>query len=161
MYTRLLFEYSLTRFSFSQRAFVNPLDRITYLSPFLPKHRNPFRPILLRRPLHSFRAVAPVTLLGGVTYLQNRPKTCKSFTALLLPHLFPVSPLLHYSYKKMGGRGLACRLGRVSEGQLGSRSLSRSGNSATATAAFTPAAISRCVVKNASGCASNSRCVSA
>jgi hypothetical protein len=27
----------------------------------------------------------------------------KSFVALLLPALFPVSPLLHYSYKKMGG----------------------------------------------------------
>jgi hypothetical protein len=29
--------------------------------------------------------------------------TAKSFVALLLPHVFPVSPLLHYSYKKMGG----------------------------------------------------------
>ena len=36
-------------------------------------------------------------------------KTCKSFVALLLPHLFAVSPLLHYSYKKIGGGGPALR----------------------------------------------------
>jgi len=36
----------------------------------------------------------------------SRFKTRKSFIALLLPALFPVSPLLHYSYKKMGVMGL-------------------------------------------------------
>jgi hypothetical protein len=30
----------------------------------------------------------------------------KSFVALLLPHFVAVSPLLHYSYEKMGGGGL-------------------------------------------------------
>ena len=34
-----------------------------------------------------------------------RFKTRKSFIALLLPHFFPVSPLLHHSYKKIGGGG--------------------------------------------------------
>jgi hypothetical protein len=33
--------------------------------------------------------------------------TAKSFIALLLPHFFPVSPLLHHSYKKIGGVGVA------------------------------------------------------
>src|SRR5580658_9007307 len=33
-------------------------------------------------------------------------KSRKSNAALLLPHLFPVSPLLRYSYKKMGGAPL-------------------------------------------------------
>jgi hypothetical protein len=32
--------------------------------------------------------------------------SAKSFVALLLPALFPVSPLLHYSYEKMGGMGV-------------------------------------------------------
>jgi hypothetical protein len=76
--------------------------------------RKPFRRTLLQRMLHNFSALAPAYHLDGITYQPNWRKrdfcvpricagTCKSFVALLLPALFPVSPLLHYSYKKIGG----------------------------------------------------------
>jgi hypothetical protein len=39
---------------------------------------------------------------GTLALSQEGGKHAKSFVALLLPALFPVSPLLHYSYKKMG-----------------------------------------------------------
>jgi hypothetical protein len=70
--------------------------------------RNSFGRTLLRLLLHNSSALAPANLFDGITYGPNRPKSRKSFVALLLPHLFPVNPLLHYSYKKM--RGGACLL---------------------------------------------------
>src|ERR1700692_4027600 len=59
--------------------------------------------LLLQPTLHNFGAPAPINHLDGITYRQNGRKSRKSNAALLLPHLFAVSPLLHYSYKKMGG----------------------------------------------------------
>jgi hypothetical protein len=66
------------------------------------RSRNPFVALLLQPTLHNFGALAPITPLDRITYRPNLQKNRKSFIALLLPHLFPVSPLLHYSYKKMG-----------------------------------------------------------
>jgi hypothetical protein len=63
--------------------------------------------LLLQPTLHNFNALAPVNLLDRITYGPNSEKSRKSNAALLLPHLFPVSPLLHYSYKKMGDVGVA------------------------------------------------------
>jgi hypothetical protein len=62
--------------------------------------------LLLQPTLHNFNALAPVNLLDRITYGPNSEKSRKSNAALLLPHLFPVSPLLRYSYKKMGGTPL-------------------------------------------------------
>jgi hypothetical protein len=62
-----------------------------------------FRRTLLRRLLHTFGAVAPVTHSNGITYRRNYPKTRKSFRRLLLPLFIPVSPLGAHSYEKMGG----------------------------------------------------------
>ncbi len=45
--------------------------------------------------------------IDSCTYGPKLQNARKSFVALLLPHLFPVSPLLHYSYKKMGGGGVS------------------------------------------------------
>jgi hypothetical protein len=59
--------------------------------------------LLLQPTLHNFGALATLNRLDGITCGEIRPKSRKSFIALLLPRLFPVSPLLHYSYKKMGG----------------------------------------------------------
>src|SRR5271169_5836028 len=63
----------------------------------------PFRRTLLPPLLHNFRALAPANLLDGMTYRQFCAQSRKSFTALLLAHVSAVSPLLRYSYKKMGG----------------------------------------------------------
>jgi len=47
----------------------------------------------------------------AMTYRKTRPNSRNSFIAPLLPHLFPVSPVLHYSFKKMGGgRGVGVSL---------------------------------------------------
>jgi hypothetical protein len=67
------------------------------------KTRNSNVALLLQPTLHNFGALASINHLDGITYRRNCQKTRKSFVALLLPHLFPVSPLLRYSYKKMGG----------------------------------------------------------
>ena len=48
---------------------------------------------------------SPLNPFDGITYRQNTQESRKSFVALLLPALFPVSPLLHHSYKKMGVGG--------------------------------------------------------
>src|SRR5580658_1404083 len=71
------------------------------------KTRKSFVALLLQPMLHNFSALAPVNHLDGITYQPNCRETRESNAALLLPHLFPVSPLLHYSYKKIGGWG--CR----------------------------------------------------
>ncbi len=65
--------------------------------------------LLLRLTMHNSSAVASINPLDRITYQTNQEKTRKSFVALLLPHLFAVSPLLRYSYKKMGGGGPALR----------------------------------------------------
>ena len=62
--------------------------------------------LLLQPMLHNFSAVAAVNHLNGRAYRQMRRKTRKSNAALLLPHVFAVSPLLRYSYKKMGVGGV-------------------------------------------------------
>ncbi len=67
---------------------------------------NPNVALLLQPTLRNFGALAPVNHLDRNSYPQSRQKSPKSFAALLLPHLFPVTPLLHYSYKKMGGVGV-------------------------------------------------------
>ena len=67
------------------------------------KSTNSFVALLLQPTLHYFVALAPINHLDGITYRRNCQKTRKSNAALLLPHVFAVSPLLHYSYKKMGG----------------------------------------------------------
>src|SRR5580658_7224780 len=69
------------------------------------KTHNPFIALLLQPVLHNFGALAPVDRSYRITYRPDCQKTRKSNAALLLPHLFPVSPLLRYSYKKMGGGG--------------------------------------------------------
>jgi len=76
---------------------------MTYSLCSRSKSRNSFVALLLQPTLRNFGALAPVNHLGGITYRSNYEKSRKSFIALLLPHLFPVSPLLRYSYKKMGG----------------------------------------------------------
>jgi hypothetical protein len=65
-----------------------------------------FRRTLLRRPLHRFSALAPVTHLDGITYRRNALKSRKSFMRLLLSLFVPLSPLCAYSYKKMGVGGI-------------------------------------------------------
>ncbi len=92
------------------------------------KTRNSNVALLLPPALHNFSAIAPISHLDRITYRPNRqkrdfcvPRICagtrKSFIALLLPHLFPVSAscasrtalrdaLSHYSYKKRGGWGI-------------------------------------------------------
>ena len=64
--------------------------------------RNSNAAILLRSVLHKFSAAAPATSLDGTAYRRIRPKARKSNAALLLPAVSPVTPLLRYSYKKMG-----------------------------------------------------------
>jgi hypothetical protein len=59
--------------------------------------------VLLQPVLHNFCALAPVNHLHRITYRRNCQKSPKSNAALLLPLFVPVSPLLRYSYKKMGG----------------------------------------------------------
>jgi hypothetical protein len=66
------------------------------------KSRNSFIALLLQPTLHNFGALAPINPLDRITYRPNGRKSRKSNAALLLPHVFPVSPLLHCSYKKMG-----------------------------------------------------------
>jgi hypothetical protein len=81
------------------------------LSILTAKHRKPFRIILLpprpcASPLesHSYEIIGVPYCFGKICDLAGEGKNdAKSFVALLLPHFFPVSPLLHYSYKKMGG----------------------------------------------------------
>jgi hypothetical protein len=68
----------------------------------LPKSPKSFRRTLLRRPMHKFSALPPVTRLDGITYRRNAEKSRKSFRRLLLPLFVPVSPLGAHSYKKMG-----------------------------------------------------------
>ena len=63
----------------------------------------PSAPRTLRRDL--IPSCNPATPLDGIAYRSNRPNSPNSFIALLLPHLFPVSPLLHHSYEKMGVGG--------------------------------------------------------
>jgi len=78
-------------------------------SPGIPHARsktcNSFRRTLLRRMLHRFSAVAPVTHLHGTTYRRKLRKSRKSFRRLLLSLFVPVSPLGAHSYKKIGGGG--------------------------------------------------------
>jgi hypothetical protein len=109
MYSLLLFEYSRARADFSQALFVNPLDRTSYTHTIPAEFHKSFIALLLQTPLHNFIAAAPITQLDRMAYRQECPKSRKSNAALLLPAIFPVSPLLRYSYKKMGGGGLALR----------------------------------------------------
>jgi hypothetical protein len=67
------------------------------------KSRKSFVALLLQPTVHNFGALAPINRLDGITHRRNSQKTRKSFIALLLPLFVPVSPLLRYSYKKMGG----------------------------------------------------------
>jgi hypothetical protein len=69
--------------------------------------------LLLRRSLHNFGALTLASHLDGMTCRRNCQKTRKSNAALLLPLFVPVSPLLHYSYKKMGGAPLPCDMGHM------------------------------------------------
>jgi hypothetical protein len=69
------------------------------------KTRNSFIALLLPAKLHNSGALASVNHLDGTTYRPDRQKTRKSNAALLLPLFVPVSPLLRYSYEKMGGVG--------------------------------------------------------
>jgi hypothetical protein len=60
--------------------------------------------------LPSFLGSISASPLDRMTYeFPNWEFSRKSFAALLLPHLLAVSPLLHYSYKKMGGAPLRVR----------------------------------------------------
>jgi hypothetical protein len=70
------------------------------------KSRKSFVALLLQPTLHNFGALASVNHLDGITYRRNGQKSRKSNAALLLPHVFAVSPLLRYSYKKMGVGGV-------------------------------------------------------
>jgi hypothetical protein len=62
--------------------------------------------LLLQPMLHNFGALAPINHLDGMTYQLNPEESRKSNVALLLPLFVLVSPLLRYSYKKMGGAPL-------------------------------------------------------
>jgi hypothetical protein len=62
--------------------------------------------------------------LDSITCCEN---TRKSNVALLLPHLFPVTPLLHHSYKKIGGTPLCPALRSLSVGGPALRSFSVGG----------------------------------
>jgi hypothetical protein len=64
---------------------------------------NSFVALLLRRALYRISAIKLINFLDGTAYERIHSKSRKSNAALLLPALFPVSPLLRYSYKKMGG----------------------------------------------------------
>jgi hypothetical protein len=85
----------------------SPIVSSTYAQREYRNSCKSFRPTLLRRTLHRFSAVASVNHLAGITYPQIRENSRKSNAAILLPHFLPVSPLLHYSYKKMGGAPLS------------------------------------------------------
>jgi hypothetical protein len=106
MYCRLPFEYSTPQAFGAAPVSLSPSNETTYLFPNWNFSRKSSVALLLQRSLHNFSALAPVTPFDGITYRQNSPKTRKSFIALLLPHVFAVSPLLRYSYKKMGGSPL-------------------------------------------------------
>jgi hypothetical protein len=69
------------------------------------KTRNSFVALLLQPTLHNFCAPAPINHLVRITYAPNCKKSRKSNVALLLPLFVPVSPMLRYSYKKIGGGG--------------------------------------------------------
>jgi hypothetical protein len=64
---------------------------------------NSFRRTLLRRSLHTFSAVAPVTHLDRMIYRRKVQKTRNSFRRSLLPLFVLVSPLGAHSYEKIGG----------------------------------------------------------
>jgi hypothetical protein len=66
---------------------------------------NSFVALLLQPTLHNFGALATITYFDGITYRRSGQKSRKSNAALLLPHVFAVSPLLRCSYKKMGAGG--------------------------------------------------------
>jgi hypothetical protein len=69
---------------------------------------SPDSPTPRSSPLSAVHA-SPTVLrdpLDSTSYRSIRQNPPNSFVALLLPHLFPVTPLLHYSYKKMGGAPL-------------------------------------------------------
>ena len=102
MYCRLPFEYQPSGTAHEIICPASPSKETSCVFPFREFFRNSFVALLLRRSLHNFSALAPVTHLDGITCSQNRTKTGKSFIALLLPHFVPVSPLLHYSYEKIG-----------------------------------------------------------
>jgi len=89
MYSLILFEYAPRQNRFPKLPSVNPSDRMAY-RPNRSNSRNRVSRVLA----HRGREGSGLTSIGS-----------KSFIALLLPDLFPVSPVLHHSYKKIGGRG--------------------------------------------------------
>jgi large subunit ribosomal protein L21 len=111
MYCRLPFEYLTPQACSEMLVFLSPSNETTYLFPKWEFSRKSNVALLLQRSLHNFSALTPVTPFDGITYRQNRQKTRKSFIALLLPHVFAVSPLLRYSYKKMGVGGMPAFVG--------------------------------------------------
>src|ERR1700689_2833643 len=106
MYCRLPFEYPTPHASSAAPVFLSPSNKTTYLFPNWEFSPNSFVALFLRRSLHNFRAPKSLNHLNGVTYGRYSEKSRKSNAALLLPHVFAVSPLLRYSYKKMGGTPL-------------------------------------------------------
>ena len=106
MYTRLPFEYSSMGFAPEAPLPLSSSIETTYLFPNRELSRKSNVALLLRRSLHNFSALALVNQVNGGAYRQIQQKTRKSNAALLLPHVSPVSPLLRYSYKKMGGTPL-------------------------------------------------------
>jgi hypothetical protein len=105
MYCRLPFEYSFPGRASATLFPATPSKEITYVFPIREFSRKSNVALLLRRSLHNFSALAPVNHSDGITCGEFQPKSRKSNAALLLPHVFAVSPLLRYSYKKMGCRG--------------------------------------------------------
>ena len=75
-------------------------------------------PGLSGRQSRSRKSLSPIV---SCTYARNSRNSRKSFIALLLPAVFPVSPLLHHSYKKMGGRGRGVCVPTHSVGVAGCR----------------------------------------
>jgi hypothetical protein len=106
MNCRLPFEYSTPQASCAPPVSLSPSNKTTYLFPNWEFSPNSFVALFLRRSLHNFRAPKSLNHLNGVTYGRYSEKSRKSNAALLLPHVFAVSPLLRYSYKKMGGTPL-------------------------------------------------------
>jgi hypothetical protein len=103
MYCRLPLGYSSSRIALAALFPASPSNETTYLFPKWEFSRKSNVALLLQPTLHNFSALASVNHLDGVTYSPNRQKSRKSFVALLLPHVLALSPLLRYSYKKMGG----------------------------------------------------------
>jgi hypothetical protein len=101
--------YGLVSFEYPPVGTLPPFTVSQNGTPYHPQSAKSFVALLLQRSLHNSGALDPATHLDRITYSQNRAKTRKSFVALLLPHVFAVSPLLRYSYKKMGGGGPALR----------------------------------------------------